>query len=154
MTPDPRLPDEIEPQILFLRVTNQNPFTIIDRFDGTVFEFHQNIAKDVPVDAARHIFAWYPPFTDSEGNRHEVDPVAMKLHCQRRFGWNTPAMMENGGADLFYDQLLFRPIFYRMTPILVDENDDLSSTAKGPGGRAPKVNKMMAAADAATSREK
>lgn len=142
--------EKLEPQVLSLRVINMNPFRIVDRFDGTVFEFLPNIPKDVPVDAARHIFGWYPSFTDADGNLHEVDPVAMKLHCQRRFGWNTPSMVEGGGSDLFYENLHFRPIMYHMVPVLLDEQDDLEAEpVKGPGGRAPKVNKVLAAADAA-----
>jgi hypothetical protein len=141
--------EEVEPQVLSLRVINFNDFAIVDRFDGTVFRFDTNIPKDVPIDAAHHIFGWFPPFTDKDGERREVDPEIMRAHCQRRFGWNTPKLVESGAADEFFKRLQFRPIMYRMVPMLMDEEEEKTEVQN----RAPKTNKMMAAADEAQSRE-
>jgi hypothetical protein len=161
--------EDIEPQILSLRVINFNDFAIVDRFDGTVFRFDTNIPKDVPIDAAHHIFGWFPPFTDKDGERREVDPEIMRAHCQRRFGWNTPKLVESGAANEFFNRLQFRPILFRMVPMLVD---DVSTNVQGPAEvpstnaqgkqvdfsaqpapqRAPKVNKMSAADEPVTRR--
>jgi len=147
--------EEIEPQVLSLRVINFNDFAIVDRFDGTPFRFDTNMPKDVPIDAAHHIFGWFPPFTDKDGERREVDPEIMRAHCQRRFGWNTPKLVESGAADEFFKRLQFRPIMYRMVPMLMDEEEEKTETLQGAAvvqNRAPKTNKMMAAADEAEKR--
>jgi hypothetical protein len=146
--PGPSSEDEIEPQILSLRVINFNSFAIHDRFDGTVFRFESNMPKDIPIDAAHHIFGWFPPFIDKDGQRREVDPEIMRAHCQRRFGWNTPKMVESGAADEFFHKLQFRPIMFRMVPVPVDEEEP----AKEPIVRGAKVNRTMAAADEAAKR--
>jgi hypothetical protein len=104
--------NDLEPEIMAIRVINSNDFAISDRFDGVPYVFEPNHATAVPIDAAFHIFGWH----------REVDPAYMKNYVMKRFGWNTPAMLESGRAELFYSGLKFQPIMYRMVPVEVDES--------------------------------
>jgi hypothetical protein len=125
--------DELEPEIMAIRVINNNDFTISDRFDGVPYVFEKlGKALSIPIDAAFHIFGWH----------REVDPAVMKNYIMKRFGWNTPAMLENGRAGLFYDGLVFQPIKYRMVPVEVDPNGDPLRKE-----RAPKTNRLMVSTD-------
>ena len=134
---------EHEPQILQLRVYNFNTFDITDKFDGTTFTVPAAGYIDVPVDAAFHIFGWHK----------DVDPEAMKRHCQKRFGWNTPAMMESNRADMFWSQLRFKPIAYRMVPEEVeDDAPEPVDPVTQAQARKPRQNPVMRAADEAQAR--
>lgn len=139
---------DLEPQVMSVKVTNRNDFLIRDMFDGVPYEFHPNKPLAVPIDAANHIFGWWPPYTDDEGKQHSVDPAAMKAHVIKRFGWNTPAMQTSGSAELFYNRLVITPMIYRMVPVEVQPEDQ----AVEPAPRAPKSNKLMAAAAEAAAR--
>jgi hypothetical protein len=125
--------DDLEPEIMSIRVINNNDFTISDRFDGVPYTFEKDgKALSIPIDAAYHIFGWH----------REVDPAVMKNYVMKRFGWNTPAMLESGRSGLFYDALKFQPIMYRMVPVEVD-----SSGTPLRKERAPKPNRLMDAVD-------
>jgi hypothetical protein len=103
--------NDLEPEIMAIRVINNNDFVIADRFDGVPYVFEKGGAPlSIPVDAAFHIFGWH----------READPAAMKNHVLKRFGWNTPRMIEEGRGELFYDAIQLQPIMYRMVPIEVD----------------------------------
>ena len=122
-----------QPQIMNVKVVNRNDFPISDRFDSVPYVFETNRPQSVPIDAANHIFGWFPG----------VDPAVVRKHVQKRFGWNTPSMEMDGRAARFYDNLEITPIVYRMVPVEVDaEGNEI-----GVHRRAPKTNKMMAAAD-------
>lgn len=136
--------NELEPQVMSVRVTNRNEFTIRDRFDGVLYTFEPHRPVSVPIDAANHIFAWHPPWTDDKGERHEVERSTMRTHVQKRFGWNTPEMQNADRSQRFFDNLEITPVIYRMVPVEVDE--------AGNTKRAPKTNKLMAAADEAAAR--
>jgi hypothetical protein len=136
-------PFDDEPQVMQVRVTNRNTFSIDDMFDGTKFLFEPSRPITIPVDAAHHIFGWFAPFTDSEGHRHEPDPTEMRRHTMRRFGWNTPAMEKVG--DIYWQHIDIKPIVYRMVPVAAEEDEPLPAPQlPKPSGR---VNKVMAAAD-------
>jgi hypothetical protein len=124
-----------EPEIMAIRVINSNDFTISDRFDGVPYTFEPQVPLAVPVDAAFHIFGWH----------REFDPAVMKNYVMKRFGWNTPNMIDGGRAELFYSLLKFQPIMYRMVPVEVDGNG--VPVAKP---RAPKANRLM---ESTTERE-
>lgn len=117
--------DDTEPQVMAVKVVNKNDFQIQDMFDGVPYRFLPHQPINVPVDAAYHIFGWHPSYTDAEGHRRNVDPEAMKRHVLKRFGWNTPDMMEHGRSDLFYSHLEICPIRYRMVPVEVDEEGNV-----------------------------
>jgi len=102
------------PQVINVKVVNRNTFTVMDRFDGVPYVFPENKAVSVPIEAANHIFGWYPGV-----NREE-----MRRHVQRRMGWNTPEMVKSNQHDKFFDAIDIAPITYRMIPIEVDENGD------------------------------
>jgi hypothetical protein len=127
--------NDLEPEIMAIRVINHNDFRISDRFDGVPYVFEPDKPLAIPVDAAFHIFGWH----------REVDPAIMKNYVMKRFGWNTPAMLESGKAELFYDGLKLQPIMYRMVPIEVDEGGTPLRKERGP-----KPNKLL---DAVAERE-
>jgi len=133
-----------EAQVMEVHVINRNEFTIRDRFDGTEFEFPQDRAVSVPPDAALHIFGWFPEWTDKEGVKHVPNPVEMKRHVMKRFGWNTPAMA-GGPGDIYYSNIKIKPVKYRLVPVR-DLDEDL-----GPEIAKPK-NKLLQAADEAQAR--
>ncbi len=129
---DQQEPELDTPQIMNVKVVNRNDFVIADRFDGVPYVFHTNQPLSVPIDAANHIFGWYPG----------VDPAIVRRHVQKRMGWNTPDMEKSGQNNRFFDAIEIVPIMYRMVPIEVDEEGEPIDVK-----RAPKTNKMMAAAD-------
>jgi hypothetical protein len=123
--------EDQDPQVMQVKVINRNDFLIRDMFDGVAYDFHPNRPVSIPIDAANHIFGWWPPFNDDEGHRHEVEPEMMKRHIMKRLGWNTPAMQQDGRSELFYKNLVVQPIFYRMVPVEVS-----AEAMKGrPAGR-------------------
>jgi hypothetical protein len=125
-----------QPQIMNVKVVNRNDFPISDRFDGVPYTFPENVPISLPIDAANHIFGWFP----------SVDLSNVERHVKKRMGWNTPEMVADGRADSFYKKIEITPILYRMVPVEVDEDGEPL------GKRAPKVNKTMAAVDAAEAR--
>lgn len=104
------------PRILHVRVMNRNDFPINDMYDSVPYVFEPNLPISIPVDAAAHIFGWY------EG----VDPQQMRRYCQRRFGWNTPAMQASNQNNDWFDKLDIKPMLYRLVPMQVSDEDDLS----------------------------
>lgn len=153
MLPD----DEIEPQVMSVKIINRNDFVIRDMFDGVPYEFEPNRPKAIPIDAANHIFGWFPKWTDAEGKEHEPDPVEMKRHIQRRFGWNTPDMVKTGQNNLFYGGLEIIPIMYRMVPVEVPQDQPAPVMSERTAQeiartRAPKRNALMEAAAEAAAR--
>jgi hypothetical protein len=128
--------EDLEPQIMAVKIINHNDFPIIDRFDGVPYKFESNVALNVPIDAVHHIFGWHP----------HVDPSEMERHCIKRFGWNTPKMQEEGRGRLFFSKIELQPIRYRMVPIEVDDEGKPLHEPK------PRVNKVMAAAAEAAAR--
>jgi hypothetical protein len=129
-TPD----NEFAPQIMQVRVTNGNAFDINDRFDGVPYNFPKMTPVDIPVDAAHHIFGWF------DG----IDRDAMRLHCQRRFGWNTPERITDGSASLFFDQLHIAPIRFRLVQVA---EDDPEPPVVQKDTQKKYTNKLMASAD-------
>jgi hypothetical protein len=135
--------NDLEPEIMAIRVINSNDFQISDRFDGVPYTFEKGgKATSIPIDAAFHIFGWH----------REVDPKVMKNYVMKRFGWNTPDMLKNGRADLFYDALKFQPIMYRMVPVeLDDDGTPLKPVArpKPAPGKLPDFDEMFGPGEAA-----
>ena len=113
------------PQVMNVKIVNRNDFPISDRFDGVPYVFEQNRAVAIPIDAANHIFGWYP----------EVDMAIVKRHVQKRMGWNTPDMDKDGRAERFWQNLDITPILYRMVPVEAE-----------PANAKPPVAKMTAEA--------
>lgn len=66
-----------------IRVTNNNDFTIDDRFDGILYEFETGKAKLVPIYAAALFFGLS---VDDDGNVTSAAPNWD--YVQRRWGWN------------------------------------------------------------------
>ncbi len=124
------------------KILNRNDFTISDRFDGVPYVFETNHPVSVPIDAANHIFGWFPG----------VDKEIVKRHVQKRFGWNTPDMVKEGQHNRFFGQIEITPIMYRMVPVEVDDEGlpvefVTSSDERRP--RGPKTNKLLQAANEA-----
>ena len=137
---------DLQPQTLHLRVYNLNSFELRDRFDGTEYILPAAGQLDYPIDAAFHIFGWH------EG----VEPQVMKRHCQKRFGWNTPSMVKDGAADVYWEQLKFRPIQYRLVPEEVEGEpsppDPEPREAAAAGEPKRRRNPILTATDEAQAR--
>jgi hypothetical protein len=97
-----------------LRVTNNNDFEINDRYDGVPYSFEAGKALTVPPEAALHIFGWQPG----------ADPRLIEIHVTKRWGWNTPAFMENGNAKKFFAKLDFKPVTFKTVEMVSGEDDD------------------------------
>jgi hypothetical protein len=106
-----------------VRVTNTNDFKIVDRFDGVPYEFLPG-AKGVaiPIDAAYHIFGWMPGATEEQ----------IFAHTQRRFGWNTPAMVASGVDRKFFGRIKIEPVVYKLVEVVPDDQPE-PETPDGEG---------------------
>jgi len=71
--------------ITHVRVTNNNDFTISDRFDGDPYIFLPGKSTLLPVAAAATIFGFMGGETTS-GVEFQITPDW--AHVQRRYGWN------------------------------------------------------------------
>jgi hypothetical protein len=123
------------PQIMNVKVTNHNDFQITDMFDGVPYVFKTDEPIAIPIDAANHIFGWFPG----------VDQATLRRHVQRRMGWNTPEMEKSGKHNKFFAALEITPIIYRMVPVDLDPK-----TMMPP--RPPKPNKLMQAVSESEAR--
>jgi hypothetical protein len=97
-----------------LRVTNNNDFEINDRYDGVPYIFEAGKVLTVPPEAALHIFGWHPG----------IEPRVVETHVTKRWGWNTPAFMENGNAKKFFAKLEFKPVTFKTVEVISGEDDD------------------------------
>ena len=91
-----------------LKVTNNNDFEIADQFDAVPYVFKPKEALTIPPDAALHIFGWQPG----------VDMAKVEVHVQRRWGWNTPAIVEKNHHKKFFAKLEFKPVTYKMVEVI------------------------------------
>jgi hypothetical protein len=66
------------PSFQMVKVTNNNTFVLLDRFDGVPFQFLPGKPLSIPPDAAAHFFGW------------PGEPDLMRLYIAKRHGWNTP----------------------------------------------------------------
>lgn len=78
----PNLPTSLDmsvekPSFQMVKVTNHNPFPLIDRFDGVPFEFKPEEPLSIPPDAAAHFFGW------------PGEPELVRSYIAKRHGWNT-----------------------------------------------------------------
>lgn len=128
-----------QPQIMNVKIVNRNDFEIADRFDGVPYVFAPNHPVSVPIDAANHIFGYFPG----------VEKEIVRRHCQKRFGWNTPSMVQEGQHNRFFDAIEITPIMYRMVAVEVDEDGEEPVSPANGRPRAPKTNRLMEAAGAA-----
>lgn len=113
-----------------LKVTNNNDFTISDRFDGVPFEIEPGKSVTLPADAAAHLFGWQPG----------IEPRAMFLHVQKRWGWNTPEMVSSGKAEKFFANLEFKPVTFRMVEVVEPDFEEVPEPQPQPrvGGKFAK----------------
>lgn len=112
-----------------VRVTNANDFVIEDRFDGVPYRFEPKKPLSIPLDAAFHIFGWFPG----------AKPEEVARHIQKRLGWNTPEMVHSSAHLRYYQNIKIEPIVYRL--VEVEETDFEDEPPK-----ATKPNKIMQAA--------
>ena len=100
--------------IVSLKFTNHNDFTIEDMFDGVPYQFVPNTPIAIPSDAARHMLGWFPG----------VDMKAVAAHVQKRWGWNTPALVERGDHKKFFEQLHFKAISFKLVEVAQADNTE------------------------------
>lgn len=120
------LTEHIAPErtLISLRVVNHNEFTIEDRFDGVPYTFEPEKSVAVPSDAALHMFGWFPG----------VDMLVVKNHLTKRWGWNTPDIINQKLNDKYFAALSFKPVTYKIVevPEEVTEVDELPAAVKKP----------------------
>jgi len=129
-----------------VRVTNTNDFKIVDRFDGVPYEFEPGKGLAIPLDAAYHIFGWSHGATDEQ----------VFAHTQRRFGWNTPAMIDANRDRRFFSKLKIEPVVYRMVEVKPDDQPELTEQTNVDVLPPPKKvyrNKAAEAIDEAIARD-
>lgn len=121
--------DEAQRTLTSLKVTNHNDFAIEDRFDGVPYLFEPGRAISVPADAALHMLGWYPG----------VGMDAVKNHVCKRWGWNTPAIVNEKLHDKYFAALNFKPVTYKIieVPALEEEVDEAppSTEKKAKNGK-------------------
>lgn len=108
--------------IISLKVTNHNDFAIEDRFDGVPFLLEPERAVSIPSDAALHMFGWYPG----------VDMLIVKNHIFKRWGWNTPELVNSKANEKYFAALNFKPVTYKIVevPAVEEEVEDLPNPIK------------------------
>lgn len=90
-----------------IRVVNNNPFPIMDRYDGVQYQFPPEEPVTVPADVATHIFGYRPDATEQD----------MLLHVSRRFGRNTPKAIEDGEDRQFFENLDIKPVRFKLVSV-------------------------------------
>jgi hypothetical protein len=111
--------------LISLKVVNHNDFVIVDRFDGVPYEFEPEKSVSVPSDAALHMLGWYPG----------VDMLVVKNHVQKRWGWNTPELVNSKTHDKYFAALSFKPVSYRIVEVpeeVTEIDDEPPPTKKTP----------------------
>lgn len=94
-----------QPQISHVKITNNNPFEIKDRYDNIPYAFPPGKPVSIPLGAARHIFGFHL----ESGEREVFD------YMSRRFGWNKPGQDEE--ARLYFSNMEIKPIAYRLVEV-------------------------------------
>jgi len=112
-------PDSPAGQVMQVRVTNHNDFPIRDMFDGIPYVIDAGRTEAIPSDAAHHIFGFFPG----------VDPRAMALHIQKRFGWNTPDMVKNGAGEKYLSKIKIEPVMFKLVPVETDTPEQAEAKA-------------------------
>jgi hypothetical protein len=125
-----------------VRVTNSNDFKIVDRFDGVPYEFEPGKGLAIPLDAAFHIFGW----------THGATEEQVFQHTQRRFGWNTPSMVQGNIDRKFFSRLKIEPVVYRMVEVKPDDQPELTEQANTDSIAPPKKVYRNKAAEAIDER--
>jgi len=113
-------------RVRYVRVTNLGEVMFMDRHDGIPLRIQPGESKNVPTDAAAHIFGWHVG----------VEPDQMFRHIQRRQGWNTPKYLEivpeAGGknlAEIQFAKLKIEPVMYKLVEV---ERDPSAPIAADP----------------------
>jgi hypothetical protein len=101
-------------KVHYIRVVNRNPFPIYDRYDGIQYAFPPLEKVTVPVDVATHIFGYKPDASEDD----------MFRHVQRRFGWNSLAMVQNEQDRMYFDNLDIKPIIYELVEVPLDRDEE------------------------------
>jgi hypothetical protein len=116
--------------LISLKVTNHNEFTITDMFDGVPYVFESGKSISVPSDAALHILGWYPG----------VDMLVVKNHVQKRWGWNTPELVNSKAHDKYFAALTFKPITYKIVEVPEEVSEAEGDELPNPIKAKPKKN--------------
>jgi hypothetical protein len=124
--------------LVSLKVTNHNEFAIEDRFDGVPYRFEPEKATSVPSDAALHMLGWYPG----------VDMMVVKNHVTKRWGWNTPDIVNQKLNDKYFSALSFKPVSYRIVEV-PEEVTEVEDVLPNPIKKTPTKNGKTTGTEAA-----
>lgn len=131
-------------EMVSVRVTNGNDFSIEDRHDGVPYKFSAGQALVIPGEAAWHILGWRPGISREE----------IFNYITQRWGWNTADMLRTGEHRKRFAKLDFAPVKYK---VVASESDELAAprpktaanTPRPLSKRARRIHKKAAAAAAA-----
>ena len=112
-------------KITHIRVTNNNPFPIYDRYDGVQYVFAPEKPQNIPADVANHIFGYSPDATEDD----------MIKHIQRRFGWNTVQHVKDDTWLMYIDNIDIKPVVFKLVEVELKEDGD---PVDAPAAAAPK----------------
>lgn len=108
--------DGVATEIRYLRVTNRNPYPLVDRYDNRIYEFPEGETKTIPLEAGMHMFGYSPTATEE----------SVKLHCLKRYGMNRPEVLASQQHELFWANLEIVPVSMRLVEV---EEDDVEEEA-------------------------
>lgn len=110
-----------------IKVTNKNRIDLEDRFDGIRYVLPANGVKNVPYEAACHIFGVdFAP--DEDGLLAPDLRKEIFAHLQRRWGWNR---VKGDQGKSFFDNLDFK-----IVSLTLVENAVIGSVDHVPAPRA------------------
>jgi hypothetical protein len=117
-------------------VTNLGEVMFMDRHDGVPLRIQPGESRNVPIEAAAHIFGW----------KAGVEPEQMFKHIQRRQGWNTTdylkVISETGKtlAETAFAKLKIEPVMYKLVEVESDPSKPIAADPQVPEEtpRAPK----------------
>lgn len=107
--------------VLHVKVTNHNDFTIEDRYDGILYKFLKGKSLSVPFEAACHIFG--VDFTpDESGKMNEGLKDGVFAHLQKRWGWNRTSQAKD--AAKWFSKLEFSLTRHVLVEEAVENSED------------------------------
>lgn len=108
-----------------IKVINNNPFEIVDYFDGIAYRFSPKKGVNLSLEAARHIFGVDFP-EDAESCKEEGFRAEILLNLQRRWGWNSTKEESVQDARRKFAKIEFLPVMLKMVELVaqVDEPEE------------------------------
>src|SRR6516164_10263810 len=126
-------------RVRYVRVTNLGEVMFMDRHDGVPLRIQPGESRNVPIEAAAHIFGW----------KLDVDREVMFKHIQRRQGWNTPKYLEvipetgKTLAEAAFAKLKIEPVMYKLVEVERDPDKPIPADPEVPTEESPRAPKRV-----------